>query len=227
MLQYPLLGSRGSLEAELALILAIHTFHTLGVPVADQGTATELSLLGILIDTNRFLLQLPAEKVAHLRHLVSRWRSKRACTCNDLELFVGHLAHAAIVIRFGWIFLRPLFALLSTTAQLQFYVCLHRAVRTDLQWWDCFLQDWNGSSFFSPPTPSVHMFSDASGSFGCGAFDTRQGGFQFQWRDKWANRNIATKEMVPVVVVAALWGESWGATRPLPLRQHGSSHSPH
>ena len=207
-----LLGSPGSSEAGLALSSATRTFQTLGVPVADhktEGPATTLSFLGILIDTNRFQLRLPAEKLARLRSLVSVWRSKRACTRNELESFVGHLAHASIVIRHGRIFLRPLFSLLSTAARPQFFIRLNQSVRADLQWWDCFLQDWNGSSFFPPPTPSVHVFSDASGVFGCGAFDTQRGWFQFQWRSEWADRSIAVKEMIPVVVAAALWGGSW------------------
>ena len=94
-------------------------------------------------------------------------------------------------------------------ARPQFFIRLNRSVRADLQWWDCFLQGWNGSSFFPPPTPSVHVFSDASGLFGCGAFDTQLGWFQFQWRSEWIDRSIATKEMVPVVVAAALWGRAW------------------
>ena len=107
----------GSPEAERALTLVTHTFHTLGIPVANnktEGPATELSFLGILIDTDRFQLRLPAEKLTRLRHLVSQWRSRRACTRKELE-------HAAMVIRFGRIFLQPLFALLSTAASQFFY----------------------------------------------------------------------------------------------------------
>ena len=67
-----LLGSPGSSEANLALMSATHTFQTLGVPVADhktEGPATTLSFLGILINTNRFQLRLPAEKLACLHSL--------------------------------------------------------------------------------------------------------------------------------------------------------------
>ena len=174
-----------------------------------EGPATELSFLGILIDTVRFQLRLPTDKLARLCQLVAVWQAKRSCTRNELESFVGHLSHAAIVIQPGKIFLRPLFSLLSATARPHFLIRLNRSVRADLQWWDCFLQGWNGSSFFPPPNPSVHVYSDASGLFGCGAFDTQLGWFQFQWRDEWTDRSIATKEMVPVVVAAALWGKSW------------------
>ena len=207
-----LLGPPGSPEAERALSRTTQTFATLGVPVAEhktEGPATELSFLGIFIDTDKFQLRLPTVKLTRLRHLLLSWRSRRSCTRTELESFVSHLSHAAIVIRQGRIFLRPLFALLSTATRPQFYIRLNCSVRADLQWWDCFLQDWNGTSFFPKPVPSVHTYSDASSSFGCGAFDADRGWFQFQWSDGWADRSIASKEMIPVVVAAALWGKSW------------------
>ena len=207
-----LLGSPGSSEAEQALSSALRTFNTLGVPVAShktEGPSTHLSFLGILVDTDRFQLRLPADKLARLRLLVATWRSKRSCTRNELESLVGHLSHAAIVVQHGRIFLRPLFALLSSTARPHFLIRLNRSVRADFQWWDCCLQGWNGSFFFPPSNPSDHVYSDASGLFGCGAFDTRIGWFQFQWRNEWTDRSIATKELIPVVVAAALWGRSW------------------
>ena len=33
--------------------------------------------------------------------------------------------------------------------------------------------------------------------------------FQLEWPDAWAPEHIAAKEMVPVVIAAALWGRSW------------------
>lgn len=61
-----LLGSPGSSEAERALTMATHTFHILGVPVANhktKGPGTEISFLGILINIDRFQLRLPAQKL--------------------------------------------------------------------------------------------------------------------------------------------------------------------
>ena len=78
-----------------------------------------------------------------------------------------------------------------------------------MHWWLHFLQSWNGSSFFPPPLPSVHVYLDASGSFGCGAFSRPHGWFQLQGPPAWLSVNIATKEFVPVVTAAALWGRQW------------------
>lgn len=54
-----LLGSPGSLEAEQALSSTLHTFHTLAK--RRVWLHAELSFLGILIDTGRFQLRLPAD----------------------------------------------------------------------------------------------------------------------------------------------------------------------
>ena len=45
---------------------------------------------------------------------------------------------------------------------------------------------------------SRHVFSDASGSFGCGAV-WGDHWFQFQWPGGWGGRNITLKEILPVV----------------------------
>ena len=76
-------------------------------------------------------------------------------------------------------------------------------------WWRVFLQEWNGTSFFPALTTSVEVISDASGSFGCGAFVNKLGWFQLQWPDSWQPINIAAKELVPVVIAAAVWGHCW------------------
>ena len=83
-----LLGAPGSSEAQLALATTTRTFETLGVPVAThktEGPALELTFLGILIDTNKFQLRLPADKLSRLRLMVSAWRSKRVSTPHDLQ----------------------------------------------------------------------------------------------------------------------------------------------
>ncbi len=66
----------------------------------------------------------------------------------------------------------------------------------------------------APPFSHSHsqtstLYSDASGSFGCGAVVEGIGWFQIQWPETWGGVDIATKELIPVVVAAALWGSMW------------------
>ena len=204
-----LFGAPGSLEIEHAIAVASRVFSSAGIPVAThktEGPATAVTFLGILVDTVKFQLRLPPEKIDRLRALVQSWHRKQSCTRKELESFVGHLAHAATVIRPGRIFLRQLFSLMSRVSKPHHFIRLNASVRADLQWWSHFLQLWNGSSFFPHPMPSTHVYSDASGLYGCGAFECW---FKVQWPSQWTDVAIAQKELVPVVIAAAVWGCQW------------------
>ena len=72
--------------------------------------------------------------------------------------------------------------------------------------WSFFLQEWNGVSLFLHGPPSVHVFSDASGSFGCGAIVLDGAWFNHEWPPCWSPKEIAVKERPPIVLAAVLWG---------------------
>ena len=84
--------------------------------------------------------------------------------------------------------------------------------KADIQWWTCFLHEWNGRSFFPRSAPSVHVYSDASGSFlwlwclsGWRQLVPASVARVMAWRE----RSIATLELIPIVIAAALWGPQW------------------
>ena len=139
-----------------------------------------------------------------------QWAGRRTCTRKELESLVGHLSHAATVITQGRTFLRQLFALLSLDRANYHTIRLNSGAKADLLWWRTFLQHWNGLSFFPAPHPSIEIISDASGGYGCGAFSLVHGWFQIEWPDSWHTITITAKELVPIVVAAALWGKHWG-----------------
>ena len=206
------LGRPGTNEGEALLSKALEVFAYLGVPVAPlkiEGPATTLTFLGIDIDTHTFELRLPQTKMHCLRELLQLWVSKRSCTRKELESFLGHLSHAATVVRPGRTFLRQLFGLLQVARVPHHFICITASARADIHWWNCFINKWNGSSFFPLPMPSVHVYTDASTSFGCGAFVQSVGWFSLQWPSSCAGAGISSLELVPVVIAAALWGEHW------------------
>ena len=55
----------------------------------------------------------------------------------------------------------------------------------------------------------MHVYSDASSTFRCGAVVGSLGWFQVKWPSTWTDTDISVKELVPVVIVAALWGRLW------------------
>ena len=84
-----------------SLATAMRMFQVLGIPIAThktEGPATTLVFLGILIDTHRFELRLPAEKLSHLQSTLQQWVERRSCTRRELESLLGHLSHAATVV---------------------------------------------------------------------------------------------------------------------------------
>ena len=126
-------------------------------------------------------------------------------THRELESLLGHLSHAATVIKPGRTFLRQLFPLLHVGRAPHIHIRLNAGARADLLWWKVFLQEWNGSSFFPVVTPPIEVFSDASGTYSCGAFCMSYGWFQVCWPESWEATHIAAKELVPIVGAAALW----------------------
>ena len=211
-----LLGSPNSQQGSEFLTITEQSLTRLGIPIAVhkiEGPATTLTFLGILVDTDNFELRLPADKLARLQDALQQWVTRRSCIRRDLHSFLGQLSHAATIIPQGRVFLRQLFPLLSLGRAPHHFIRINAGARADLTWWKVFLQDWNGTSFFPAMATSVEVFSDASGSFGCGAFVSTLGWFQLQWPADWHAVHITAKELVPVMLASALWGSLWTRQR--------------
>ena len=54
----------------------------------------------------------------------------------------------------------------------------------------------------------VILTSDASGSWGCGAYTSTGEWFQLMLSDDWSGIHITVKELLPIVLVA-IWGSRW------------------
>ena len=199
-----LIGSPGTDEGLRALTATLNTLNYLGVPVAEHKTEGPCCALGHPDRYNNIRAQTCSGK--------TRWMTKKVCTRRERESLLGHLAHAAIVVRPERTFLRHLFSWLGMARSANHFNSLNTVVKADLAWWRCFCASWSGCSFFPLPTPSAHVFSDASGSYSCGAVAEPLGWlgwFYFQWPESWVAVDIAAKELVPIVFAAALWGERW------------------
>lgn len=67
----------------------------------------------------------------------------------------------------------------------------------------------------SPP-PTVTVFSDALGSWRCGAFTAQAGEWlRLSWPKGWDHVNITVKELFPIVMAAAVWGRQWAGQQVL------------
>ena len=209
-------GPAESDQCGLALEKATSLCDRLGLPVAAHktvGPATVLTFLGIEVDSVSQELRLPEEKLSRLRALLSQWSTKRHASKHDLQVLLGHLSHAATVVRPGRVFLRQLIDTTKLPRLPSHKVRLNAGCRADISWWATFVQNWNGVALFPQLPTGPKLVSDASGSWGCGAYCPGEGTwFQLRWPPSWADINIAAKELLPIVAAAAIWGKAWNGT---------------
>ena len=129
--------------------------------------------------------------------------------CLEILSLVGQLQHAGKVVRHGRTFVTRMYITASKVKELDFYTRLNKAFKSDLYWWHTFLKDWIGISFLklTDSTLSAHAViqTDASGSWGCGAFFNNKW-FQWKWPQEWQPVNIMAKEMAPILLSCGVWG---------------------
>ncbi len=208
-----MLGPPGSDVCQQCLERIERVCKLLGVPLPPEkkaGPSPILTFLGIEVDTSMGQLRLPTDKLQRLISMVNLWLPRKSCTRKELESLIGTLQHAGKVIRPGRSFIRRAIALLGV-AHKPYH---HIRIRSDLAWWKVFATHWNGATLITDPTapPAVILTSDACGQWGCGAWSGHRW-FQLQWVPTILNKQIAVKELIPVIIAAAIWGRHWANKR--------------
>ena len=136
--------------------------------------------------------------------MVTQWEHHKACTRRDLESLIGTLQHTCKVILQG-----RAFSLLSVTKQHHHHIHLNKEFHSGMMWWKTFAAHWNGVAFIiSPKSKMVLITSDASGSWGCGAWYATHW-FQLAWDHLTQLWDISAKELVPILITAVIWGHEW------------------
>lgn len=212
-----LLGAPGSSECNQALLTTLSTCQELGIPLAShkvEGPTTCLTFLGIELDSSSLSLKLPHDKLLMLRQLLDQWaRAKCVRDLHQFQSLVGHLVHATQVVPLGKAYLNRLFSLAQNLKVGQFRR-LNKDTRADIAWWLNLCSRWSGISvqqFLLLQNPAHHLFTDASGSWGCGAWSLPLW-FQVPWQGLPALHSIALQELFPIVLACAVWGRLWQGT---------------
>ena len=231
---YITVGVADSGGCQFNLDMMRHICEQLGVPlVANKcvGPATCLTFLGIEIDSGAMELRLPEEKLEWTRMEIARWgeelegrrfrvsgssgkgtkKRRWTCTKRQLSSLAGLLQHASVVVQPGRTFLRRIYDKLAEAKQPYHYIRVDDHMRSDIAWWAQFLESWNGVAMMSAGRSreaDAIVTSDASGSWGCGAFWGKYW-FQLVWSGEMCREPIMVKELVPMVVAAAVWGKQW------------------
>ena len=220
-------------------------FKVLNIPIHPDktlGPSTNLTFLGIDLDSVLMQASLPSEKVARVQEIIHSFLHRNSLTKVELQCLLGHLNYASRVILQGRSFVSYLLSLLSTAKHQFHHVKLSLACRRDLNMWLEFLKCWNGVSFFYDVditnSADLNLYTDASGSLGYGGY------FNGKWfYASWPKHiqlgcdeiSIAFMELVPIVACTVLWGSHWSNKRILfhcdnlsvvNIINKGRSHSP-
>ena len=127
-----------------------------GVPLKwskVEGPTTELTFLGIVLDTIKGEIRLPQEKLGQLASLVSVWSHQKTCWKQELLSLIGKLAHACKVVKHGCTFLRRMIDTAQRARQLDHWIHLTVEFQSDLPWWVIFLPLWNSRSMLEVHNP--------------------------------------------------------------------------
>ncbi len=211
-----IVGPPDSLQCTADLETTLSACAELGVPIASsktEGPSTCLTILGIEVDTRLMELRLPQDKILLLTTELEAWHEASYCTRKELESLIGLLSHACTVVRPGRRFLRALLNLLPVAKKPHHHIRLNADFKSDIEWWRSFLELWNGVSILSlgpANPPDLHVWSDASGSWGCAAIWYPHW-FQVSWdlAHSFSRASIAAKELLPILLAACVWGAHW------------------
>ena len=176
--------------------------HSLGVPLAARKPSSTLTFLGIEIDTVVGQLRLPSDKLKRLVTTITQWGTRRTCSKQELQ------SHACKVVRPGRTFLRRMIDLVTTVRSLapkSATIRLNNEFRADVGRIPITMERL---LLLPTPPPRLALTSDASGSWGCGAWHGTAW-FQIRWNDRAQPLMIAEKELIPIIVACATWGQSW------------------
>ena len=206
--------TRDRKEAELQKSTLQTVFDNLGVPLELsklEGPSTCMTFLGIEVDSGSLQIRLPPEKLERLAEELRAASGRKVMMKRELQSLTGILQHATKVVVPGRAFMRSLHALQSVGSSPAHKVRLNLAARADIIWWHLFVCKWNGTSMLwdlGRLVPEVTIYSDASGGWGCGAYCLPHW-FSLPWTTELESASIQVKELVPVVIAAALFGKEW------------------
>lgn len=192
----------------------------LGVPMSSEktvGPSQVLSFAGLEIDSNMLQIRLPADKLLKCRSLVEVGLSRKKLKLRELQSLIGSLNFACRAVQPGRAFLRRLIDLTIGIRNPNHYIRLNKWAKEDLRAWSIFLNSYNGITFMSKDiwsdhSDAVHLYTDAAGGVGFGAF-VDDLWFFGEWPSNWHDENITLLELFPIALSIHVWGGSLFANR--------------
>ena len=172
--------------------------------------ATQVTCLGVLIDTVKGTVSIPSEKLEQISVTVRQWLSKSVVSKRQLQSLLGLLLYVHKCVKPARIFINRMLELLRSAYASQ-RITLTTDFKRDLQWFATFLPQYNGVSMYDHKVIDMSLELDAClTGFGgrCGRFVYHlpiPRGFQ--------NWTIVYLEMVNILMALRLFAKLWSTKK--------------
>ena len=172
--------------------------------------STAVTCLGIHIDTVARNIAIPPKKLQEIVTICKNWESKTYCSKRDLQSLLGSLLYITKWVAPARSFLNRMLELLRENVHTS-KILLTTAFFKDLAWFNTFLENYNGVTFYDQPNSNIEVHLDAcltglGGHFG-NLIYTLPIPIGFQ------NYDITQLEMLNIVVAAKIWASHWSNKR--------------
>ena len=122
---------------------------------------TEVTCLGIAVNTVDKTISIPPVKLQEIHDICIQWTCKTNCTKKQLQSLLGSLLHITKCIKPARFFLNRMLQVLRESHDVP-YITLSPQFYLDLNWFNIFLKQYNGVTFFDSKPVDFQVYLDAS-----------------------------------------------------------------
>ena len=171
---------------------------------------TAATCLGIHIDTIDRTISIPSKKLQEIITICKNLQSKTHCSKRDLQSLLGSLLYITKCVAPARSFLNRMLQLLRDNVHNS-KILLNDQFFKDLAWFNTFLENYNGVTFYDLPNSNIEVHLDAcltglGGHFGNLIYTLP---IPLGFKDY----DITQLEMLNIVVAAKIWASHWANKR--------------
>ena len=185
----------------------------LGIPISEEKLfppSEEVPCLGILINITTGTLSIPDDKLHQINQKCQAWGSKTRATKKQLQSLVGSLIYIHKCVKPARLFVNRILAALKLAPD-QGYISLNHDFNKDIAWFNAFLLQFNGRTFFSKQLqrPIIDVFLDASLVGLGGVWSNKVYQCLVPIIDPSYNISIVHYEMINILLAIRLWASQF------------------
>ena len=176
-----------------------------------EGPTKIIKFLGIILDSNKMQLELPANKVGEFQQLVETTLNRKRLSLKQLQSLAGKLNWASGVIRGGRTFLRRILDAMLPLKASHHKIVISSDMIADLMWWRQYLRIFNGKALaLHAAVPTHSVATDACNAAAGMAYN---GDWSYvNWLCDFpqvADWHINYKETLAIIIASFRWAPMW------------------